>query len=67
MMPELSKSDLTWVKFLEFFSESHLLPHSSLEPTNRRYNCSKRELFDLSQIPQAMLVRYLSHERETFD
>jgi hypothetical protein len=32
------------------------------ELMERRYDCSKRELFDLSQIPQALLVRNFQHE-----
>jgi hypothetical protein len=36
-------------------------------PLERRYNCSKRELFDLSQIPQAVLVRNFQHERKATD
>jgi hypothetical protein len=36
-------------------------------PLKRRYDCSKRGLFDLSQIPQAVLVRNFQHEREAID
>jgi hypothetical protein len=65
MMTELSKDDLTCIKSLEF--PPPLAVAAACHRRNGAAIVRKRELFDLSQIPQAVLVRNFQHEREAFD